>query len=69
MTVELEASKTQVIDQALKLTSVKDRTGGKLADRVVHVPDRLLKLIYTESGQEKEQPPEKSAEPFFDPNM
>jgi len=26
-------------------------------------------LIYTESGQEKEQPPEKSAEPFFDPNM
>ena len=69
MTVELEASKTQVIDQALELKSVKDRTGGKSADRVVHVPDRLLKLIYTESGQEKEQPPEKSAEPFFDPNM
>lgn len=47
ITVELDAPKTQVIEQALKLESVRERTGGRPADRVVHVPDRLLKLIYS----------------------
>ena len=70
MTVELEASKNQVIDQALELSSVKKKTDGRSADRVIHVPDRLLKLVYSNPGesaadQVEESPPE---EPFFDPN-
>jgi len=47
ITVDLAAPKNLVIDQALKLESVVKKTGGRPADRVVHVPDRLLKLIYT----------------------
>ncbi|MBT7102666.1 MAG: class I tRNA ligase family protein [Planctomycetes bacterium] len=47
ITVDLDAPKNLVIDQALKLESVVKKTGGRPADRVVHVPDRLLKLIYT----------------------
>ena len=66
MTVELEATKNQVIDQALELNKVQERTGGKSADRVIHVPDRLLKLVYSQGNESAEEsPPE---EPFFDPN-
>jgi leucyl-tRNA synthetase len=58
ITVDLDASKTQVIEQALKLKSVQARTGGRPADRVVHVPDRLLKLIYSDviTGAASEPP-------------
>jgi leucyl-tRNA synthetase len=58
ITVDLDAPKTQVIEQALKLKSVQARTGGRPADRVVHVPDRLLKLIYSDviTGAASESP-------------
>jgi hypothetical protein len=33
------------------------KTGGRPADRVVHVPDRLLKLIYTsDPGADSAEP-------------
>ncbi|OUU24966.1 MAG: hypothetical protein CBC13_02735 [Planctomycetia bacterium TMED53] len=67
ISVELEATKNQVIDQVLELETVKARTGGKSADRVIHVPDRLLKLIYSSSRDENESPAEE--EPFFDSNL
>ena len=69
MTVELEATKNQVIDQALELSSVQKRTGGQSADRVIHVPDRLLKLVFTAAADAGDSPAEDSApeEPFFDP--
>ncbi len=52
-TVELDAPKNLVIEQALQRESVKLETGGRPADRVVHVPDRLLKLLYSsEAGSE-----------------
>ncbi len=67
ISVDLEATKNQVIDQVLKLSSVQDRTGGRSADRVIHVPDRLLKLIYTPQEEGKDDSHEE--EPFFDPNL
>ena len=70
MTVELEATKNQVIDQALELSSVRNRTGGRSADRVIHVPDRLLKLVFAsaegETGESKDDVAS-NEEPFFDP--
>ena len=48
LSVELDTPKNNVIELALQLESVKSRTGGRPADRVVHVPDRLLKLLYSD---------------------
>ncbi|MGE4618507.1 MAG: class I tRNA ligase family protein [Planctomycetota bacterium] len=58
--VELDTPKNHVIERALELDSVKSKTGGRPADRVVHVPDRLLKLIYSDVSPE---PPESPADP------
>lgn len=66
--IELDAPKNTVIERALELEAVKLETEGRPADRVVHVPDRLLKLLYTaDSGTETsasapQDPPEDSTE-------
>ncbi|MGE4601577.1 MAG: class I tRNA ligase family protein, partial [Planctomycetota bacterium] len=66
LTVDPDTPKNQIIELALQLDSVKSRTGGRPADRVVHVPDRLLKLLFTDEAKmpdsESEDPPQDSPE-------
>lgn len=63
LSVELDTPKNQVIDHALQLEKVQSQTGGRAADRVIHVPDRLLKLIYLPGSLDGDETTDSDAAP------